>query len=163
MDAAWLQTYATIGTVVLAVLGALGLGRRTVGDLRRENREAHARIGTQIAKLREDVDRDIAKLREDMLDQNTKLRDDVQGEIAKLRDDMLGQNTKLRDDVQGEIANLRDDLYSEISAIRQDNAQFRQDLAEFKGEMRSEIKGLHGALLTLREDFRTHVYGSHAN
>ena len=37
-----------------------------------------------------------------------------------------------------------------------------QELAEFRGEMRSELRGVNAALLVLREDFRAHVHGARA-
>ena len=86
------------------------------------------------------------------------VRTDLGGEIAGLRDEMRSEFASVRTDLGGEIAMLS----ARIATNEKGLVALSQELAEFRGEMRSELRGVNAALLVLREDFRAHVHGARA-
>lgn len=82
--------------------------------------------------------------------------------VRKDIDRLRGEMGSLRDELRGEIAELREVLSDRIETNEQALARVSADLAEFRGEMRGELKGVNTALLVLREDFRAHVHGVRA-
>ena len=132
----WWQAISMAGTVVVTLTTVLALGWRVLERMRRENRVAHDKIGDSVAKLRDDLTRDI-----------NGLGDDLGSKIGGLRDDLTGDGRR-----------LGDRLGAEIAANRQGLVAVGEGLAELRGELR----GVNRSLQDLREDFRTHVYGENA-
>ena len=130
----WWQAAGLMGTFVATVVGVMALGWRMVENVRRENREAHAKIGEQI----------------------TGVRKDLGGEIAQVRTDLSAEITGVRTDLSGEIAQVRNDLSGEIAELRQGQTGLLKEL----GEIRGELTGVTRSVDTLRQDFRAHVLGS---
>jgi len=86
-----------------------------VENLRRENREAHAKIGEQITRMRKDLGGEIAQVRKDLGGEIAQVRKDLGGEIAELRE---GQ-TRLREglaEIRGELTGVT----RSVDALRQD-------------------------------------------
>ena len=121
------------GVVATLVTGGAAVGfmwrivRKEVGTVRAEGQKAHEQIGNAISDLRKELG----------------------GEISDLRE---GQ-TSLRRELGGEIAGLRKELGGEIADLREGQTGLREGIAGLQGEM----KGMHHAVLTLRDDFRAHV------
>ena len=152
----WWPEVAAVGTLVV---GAATLFWRMLDAMRKENREAHASIGTEISQLRDNMGTEIASL-----------RDNMSTEIASLRDNMSTEITSLRDNMGTEIASLRKEqnqarngvaaaLGSEIAQLREGQANLREGL----GEIRGELTGIRHSVDTLRDDFRAHVLGGTAS
>ena len=130
------ELFATLGATLAAWGAMLGLMWRMHTSVRKDLAGLRGEMRREIASLRSDLGREIASLR---------------GEIASVRDDLGGQIAALRDALTERIANNERALVG-----------VSEDLAEFRGEMRGELKGINVALLVLREDFRAHVHGVHA-
>ena len=84
----------------------------------------------------------------------------VRKEIGTLRDEnrkaheQIGETiSELRKELRGEITEVRMELGGQISDLREGQAGLREGIAGLQGEM----KGMHHAVLTLRDDFRAHV------
>jgi len=100
----WWQAAGLMGTFVATGVGVMTLAWRMVENLRRENREAHGKIGEQITQVRKDLGGEIAQVRKDL-----------GGEIAELRE---GQ-TRLREglaEIRGELTGVT----RSVDALRQD-------------------------------------------
>jgi len=78
----WWQAAGLMGTFVATGVGVMTLAWRMVENLRRENREAHAKIGEQITQVRKDLGGEIAELREGQ----TRLREG----LAEIRGELTG-------------------------------------------------------------------------
>ena len=63
MDEMW-QLYMAMGTVLAAVVTAMAFGWRVSSAMRKENREAHAAIRTEIRTVRKELGAEIAENRE---------------------------------------------------------------------------------------------------
>ncbi len=180
----WWQPVSMAGTVVVTLVTVLTLGWRVLERMRTENRIAHDKIGDSIAKLRDDLTRDIGAVRGDLDGKVEGLRDDLTGKMGSLRHDLHGEVNSLRDDLTGKIEGLRHDLTGQIDGkiggLREDlsrdihslgdrlgteittNRQGLVAVGEGLAELRGELKGVNRSLQDLREDFRTHVYGGNA-
>ena len=75
----WWQAAGLMGTFVATGVGVMALGWRMVENLRRESREAHAKIGEQITRVRSDLSGEIAALREGQ----TRLREGLGGDSRR--------------------------------------------------------------------------------
>ena len=137
------ELLATLGTTLAAWGAMLGLMWRMHTSVRRE-----------ITGLRDEMRGEIAGLRDEMRSEVGRLG----GEITGLRDDMRSEFASVRTDLGGEIAMLS----ARIATNEKGLVALSQELAEFRGEMRSELRGVNAALLVLREDFRAHVHGARA-
>jgi len=78
----WWQAAGLMGTFVATGVGVMTLAWRMVENLRRENREAHGKIGEQITQVRKDLGGEIAELREGQ----TRLREG----LAEIRGELTG-------------------------------------------------------------------------
>ena len=111
MDEMW-QFYMAMGTVLAAVVTAVAFGWRVSSAMRRENREAHAGIRTEIQTVREDLGAEIAGVRQE-----------------------LGAETA---ENRAQIASVRVDLGAEIAENREAIGGIREDLAAFRGHIGRE-------------------------
>ena len=134
MDEMW-QFYMAMGTVLAAVVTAVAFGWRVSSAMRRENREAHAGIRTEIQTVREDLGAEIAGVRQEL-----------GAEIAENR----AQIASVRVDLGAEIAGVRQELGAEIAENREAIGGIREDLAAFRGHMDAKIDA-HGARIDLLE------------
>ena len=150
----WWQPVSMAGTVIVTLTTVLTLWWRVLERTRLENRIAHDKIGDSIAKLRDDLTRDIGEVRGDLHGEIVVLRDAIVG----VRGDLDGKIGGLRDDLTRDIRSLGDRLGAEIATNRQGLVAVGEGLAELRGELR----GVNRSLQDLREDFRTHVYGGNA-
>lgn len=123
MDEMW-QIYMAMGTVLAAMVTAVAFGWRVSSAMRRENREAHAGIRTEIQTVREDLGAEIAGVRREL-----------GAEIAENR---------------AQIGSVRGDLGAEITENREAIGGIREDLAAFRGHMDAKIDA-HGARIDLLE------------
>lgn len=115
MDEMW-QLYMAMGTVLAAVVTAMAFGWRVSSAMRKENREAHAGIRTEIQTVRKELGAEIAENR---------------AEIARVRKD-LG----------AEISGNRERIAGNRDAI----GGLREDLAAFKGHMDAKIDAHGGRI-----------------
>ena len=152
------ELLATLGTTLAAWGAMLGLMWRMHTSVRREITGLRDEMRSEIASVRTDLGGEIAGLRDEMRSEFASVRTDLGGEIAGLRDEMRSEFASVRTDLGGEIAMLAARIATNEKAL----FAFSQELAEFRGEMRSELKGVNTALLVLREDFRAHVHGFRA-
>ena len=150
----WWQPVSMAGTVIVTLTTVLTLWWRVLERTRLENRIAHDKIGDSIAKLRDDLTRDIGEVRGDLHGEIVVLRDEIVG----VRGDLDGKIGGLRDDLTRDIRSLGDRLGAEIATNRQGLVAVGEGLAELRGELR----GVNRSLQDLREDFRTHVYEGNA-
>ena len=118
------QLYMAMGTVLAAVVTAMAFGWRVSSAMRKENREAHADIRTEIQTVRKDLGAEI-----------TSVRKDLGTEIVQNR---------------AEIASVRGDLGAQIAENREAIGGIREDLAAFKGHMDAKIDA-HGGRIELLE------------
>ncbi len=130
----WWPEVAAVGTLVV---GAATLFWRMLDAMRKENREAHASIGTEISQLRDNMGTEISQL-----------RDNMGTEIASLRK----EQNQARNGVAATLG-------SEIAQLREGQANLREGL----GEIRGELTGIRHSVDTLRDDFRAHVLGGTAS
>ena len=152
MDEMW-QFYMAMGTVLAAVVTAVAFGWRVSSAMRRENREAHAGIRTEIQTVREDLGAEIAENRA----QIASVRVDLGAEIAGVRQELgaeiaenRAQIASVRVDLGAEIAGVRQELGAEIAENREAIGGIREDLAAFRGHMDAKIDA-HGARIDLLE------------
>ncbi len=143
-------TLVATGGACLVVLRRLirreyGTLREDFGAFRKENREAHEKIGGQISDLRNGLRGDIADLREDISD----LRKGLGGDISDLRKGLRGDISDLRKELGDGVSELREGL----TGLREGQADLREGIAGLQGEM----NGMRDAHLALRKDFRAHV------
>lgn len=78
----WWQAAGLMGTFVATGVGMMALGWRMVENLRRESREAHAKSGEQITRVRTDLSGEIAELRQG--------RTGLLAELAEIRGELTG-------------------------------------------------------------------------
>lgn len=107
----WWQAASLMGTFVATGVGVMAVGWRIVENLRRENREAHAKIGKQITQVRKDLSGEVAQVRTEV----TQARKDLSAEIAVLRQ---GQTGLLRElgEIRGELTGVT----RSVDTLRQD-------------------------------------------
>ena len=127
MDEVW-QLYMAMGTVLAAVVTAVAFGWRVSSAMRKENREAHAGIRTEIQTF----------------------RGDLGAEIAGVRKELGAEIAGVRKELGAEIAGVRKELGAEIAENREAIGGLREDLAAFKGHMDAKIDA-HGARIDLLE------------
>ena len=90
MDEMW-QLYVAMGTVLAAVVTAVAFGWRVSSAMRKENREAHAGIRTEIQKVGEDLGTEIAENRS----QIASVRGNLGVRIAENREGIGGMREDL--------------------------------------------------------------------
>ena len=129
------QLYMAMGTVLAAVVTAVAFGWRVSSAMRKENREAHAGIRTEIQTVRENLGAEIIRVRKEL-----------GAEIAENRERIGG----LRGHLTAEIAGVRTELGTEIAENREAIGGLREDLAAFRGHMDAKIDA-HGARIDLLE------------
>ena len=105
-----IATLVAVGGAGLVVLRRLirreyGALRRDIAAFRKENREAHEKIGGQIAELRNGLRGDIADLRKELGDGVSELREGLTG----LREGQAGLREGIAG-LQGEMEGTRDAL-----------------------------------------------------
>ena len=119
-----------VGTVAATGVAVVGLVWRMLRDVRRdlgqeiekvrrEGREAHAKIGEQIAGQREGLQAEIAKVRSDLSTEIGQLRKDMRAETAQVRDG-LGADIA---EVGRELAGVRGELKGvtrSVDTLRED-------------------------------------------
>ncbi len=120
-----IATLVAVGGAGLVVLRRLI--RREYGACREESREAHEKIGGQIAEL----------------------RNGLRGDIADLRNGLRGDIADLRKELGDGVSELREGL----TGLREGQAGLHEGIAGLQGEM----EGTRDALLALHNDFRAHV------
>lgn len=149
MDEMW-QLYMAMGTVLTAVVTAAAFGWRVSSAMRKENREAHAGIRTEIQTVREDLGAEIVGVRKDLGAEIVRVRKDLGAEIAGVREDLGAEIAGVRKDLGAEIAGVRKELGAEIAENREGIGGIREDLAAFRGHMDAKIDA-HGARIDLLE------------
>ena len=77
----WWQPVSMAGTVIVTLTTVLALGWRVLERMRLENRIAHDKIGDSIAKLRDDLTREIDGVRDDLSSKIRGLRNDLTRDI----------------------------------------------------------------------------------
>ena len=96
----WWQPVSMVGGVAAMMTALATLGWRMLERMRIENQIAHDQIRESIARLREDLTGETAKLRYDMNDEFVRVKNDI-GEVregfAELRGALKGVNRSLRD------------------------------------------------------------------
>ena len=147
------QFYMAMGTVLAAVVTAVAFGWRVSSAMRRENREAHAGIRTEIQTVREDLGAEIAGVRQELgaeIAENrvqiASVRKDLGAEIVGVRQELGAEIAENR----AQIASVRVDLGAEIAENREAIGGIREDLAAFRGHMDAKIDA-HGARIDLLE------------
>ncbi len=148
------ELIATLGATLAAWGTMLWLMWRMQNSVRKDLGGAIGSPGEEIAGLRGDMRDEIAGLRSEIAG----LRGEMRGEIAGLRSEISG----LRSETRTEITELRNTLTERIAINERTLVRLSGELAEFRGEMRGDLKGVNTALLVLREDFRAHVHGVRA-
>ncbi|MDE0358376.1 MAG: hypothetical protein OXN92_11685 [Gammaproteobacteria bacterium] len=86
MDEMW-QLYMAMGTVLAAVVTAMAFGWRVSSAMRKENREAHAGIRTEIQTVRKELGAEIAENREGIAGNRERIAGNREA-IAGLREDL---------------------------------------------------------------------------
>ncbi|MCY3706690.1 MAG: hypothetical protein OXH08_14520 [Gammaproteobacteria bacterium] len=86
MDEMW-QLYMAMGTVLAAVVTAMAFGWRVSSAMRKENREAHAAIRTEIRTVRKELGAEIAENREGIAGNREGIAGNREA-IAGLREDL---------------------------------------------------------------------------
>ena len=145
MDEMW-QIYMAMGTVLAAMVTAVAFGWRVSSAMRRENREAHAGIRTEIQTVREDLGAEIAGVRRELGAEIAGVRRELGAEIAGVRKELGAEIAENR----AQIGSVRGDLGAEITENREAIGGIREDLAAFRGHMDAKIDA-HGARIDLLE------------
>ena len=135
------QLYMAMGTVLAAVVTAMAFGWRVSSAMRKENREAHADIRTEIQTFRGELGAEITSVRKDLGAEITSVRKDLRS-----REDLGAEIVQNR----AEIASVRGDLGAQIAENREAIGSLREDLAAFKGHMDAKIDA-HGGRIDLLE------------
>ena len=148
----WWQPVSMAGTVVVTLVTVLTLGWRVLERMRLENRIAHDKIGDSIAKLRDDLTRDIGAVRGDLDGKVEGLRHDLFGKMGSLRDDLHGEVNGLRDDLFGKMGSLRHDLHGEVTGLRDD---LTGKIEGLRHDLTGQIDGKIGGL---REDLNRDIH-----
>lgn len=86
MDEMW-QLYMAMGTVLAAVVTAMAFGWRVSSAMRKENREAHAGIRTEIQTVRKELGAEIAENREGIAGNRERIAGNREA-ITGLREDL---------------------------------------------------------------------------
>ena len=145
MDEMW-QIYMAMGTVLAAMVTAVAFGWRVSSAMRRENREAHAGIRTEIQTVREDLGAEIAGVHKELGAEIAGVRRELGAEIAGVRKELGAEIAENR----AQIGSVRGDLGAEITENREAIGGIREDLAAFRGHMDAKIDA-HGARIDLLE------------
>lgn len=147
------QIHMAMGTVLTAVVTAVGLGWRVSNAMRRENREAHAGIRTEIQTVRGELGAEIAENRAEI----ARVRKDLTAEIAenregirRVRKDLGAEIAGVRNELGAGNVGIRKELGAEIAENREAIGGIREDIAAFKGHMDAKMDA-HGARIDLLE------------
>ena len=122
MDEVW-QLYMAMGTVLAVVVTAVAFGWRVSSAMRKENREAHAGIRTEIQTFRGDLGAEIAGVRKELGAEIAGVRKELGAEIAENREAIGG----LREDLAAFKGHMDAKIDAHGARNRPPGGESRQD------------------------------------